>query len=65
MRATTDPLIANGWGLRPKSRVKNDIRSLVRAYLRATDSVPYRAVDCDQDFVLDLRAKLARLVDEK
>lgn len=39
-----------------------ELKELVRQYLEATESVPKRAVDCDQEKVFDLEAKLKAII---
>ena len=39
-----------------------ELRKLVREYLKCTECVPMRAVDCDQELEEDLREKLKKAV---
>lgn len=39
-----------------------ELRKLVREYISAMVDVPKRAVDCDQEVVLNLERKLGKLV---
>ena len=41
------------------------LKGLVRDFLEATQHVPFRAVDCDQEEVYDLWDKLIRAVGEQ
>ena len=42
-----------------------DLKRLVSEFLDATEFVPYRAVDCNQDTVYTLIEKLADAIEEK
>lgn len=42
-----------------------DLKRLVSEFLDATEFVPYRAVDCNQDTVYTLIEKLADEIEEK
>ena len=46
-------------------RELEELKSLVRDFLKATEHVPFRAVDCNQEEVYDLWDKLIRAVGEQ
>lgn len=43
----------------------NDLKNLVKQFLEETKSVPFRAVDCDQNIVEELWYKLSNAVEER
>lgn len=57
----THPYIARG----KAQRELDELKGLVRDFLKATEHVPFRAVDCDQEIVYTLWDKLTRAVGEK
>ena len=46
-------------------RELEELKGLVRDFIKATQYVPFRAVDCDQEIVYTLWDKLTRAVGEK
>lgn len=42
-----------------------ELRSLVRNFLEEIEHVPFRAVDCDQEAVKDLKVRLKRAIKNK
>lgn len=46
-------------------RELEELKGLVRDFIKATQHVPFRAVDCDQETVYTLWDKLTRIVGEQ
>lgn len=46
-------------------RELEELKGLVRDFIKATQHVPFRALDCDQEIVYTLWDKLTRAVGEK
>ena len=54
-----DPFVpAPRWRPEKKKSELEDLKSLVRSFLEEIKHVPFRAVDCDQDTVKHLKARL-------
>jgi hypothetical protein len=45
--------------------MSKELKSLVRRFLKEIEHVPFRAVDCDQEAVKDLKARLKRAIKNK
>ena len=48
-----------------RSKMSKELKSLVRRFLKEIEHVPFRAVDCDQEAVKDLKARLKRAIKNK
>lgn len=63
-----DPFVP-GPRLRPQFKTEKseleELKSLVRSFLKEIEHVPFRAVDCDQETVRDLMGRLERATKNK
>lgn len=61
-----DPFMpAPKWRPQTKKSELEELKSLVRSFLREIEHVPFRAVDCDQETVRDLMGRLERATKNK